>query len=105
VMNIDTSQFKKDLNLNANESLDLQVLQPKLDEWLKDHPKARLEYIHGEQECIELGKHSNHCAIIFGEFNKNSLFETVQTKGAFVRKSFSMGEANDKRFYFEAKRI
>lgn len=105
VMNVDTQQLEKDLNLNPNQYADLQVLQPKLDEWLKHHPQAELEYIHGEEECRELGKKPNHYPIIFGEFEKDSLFEVVETKGAFVRKSFSMGEANDKRFYLEAKRI
>ena len=36
---------------------------------------------------------------------KEQLFPAVQEKGALPRKTFSMGEARDKRYYLEARRI
>jgi len=38
-------------------------------------------------------------------FDRDSLFDVVRTNGAFVRKSFSMGEACDKRYYLECRVI
>jgi hypothetical protein len=36
---------------------------------------------------------------------KSALFETVIRDGALPRKTFSMGEAHEKRFYMEARKI
>lgn len=52
-----------------------------------------------------LTKESNTIGFIFDAMEKNDLFTTVIKDGALPRKTFSMGEAYDKRFYLEAKRI
>ncbi|HWQ50467.1 MAG TPA: DUF1015 domain-containing protein [Terriglobales bacterium] len=83
----------------------LQQLQPALDKWLAAHPKASIDYIHGEKEARELGEEPGNIALILPEFDKSTLFEIVRKDGALVRKSFSMGEAPDKRHYLEAKLI
>ncbi|HWP79686.1 MAG TPA: DUF1015 domain-containing protein [Candidatus Acidoferrum sp.] len=83
----------------------LQQLQPALDKWLAAHPKASIDYIHGEKEARELGGAPGNIALILPEFEKSTLFEIVRKDGALVRKSFSMGEAPDKRHYLEAKLI
>jgi len=38
-------------------------------------------------------------------FDKGSLYDIVRRDGVLVRKSFSLGEAPDKRFYLEARKI
>lgn len=103
--NVDPDAVQRELGFNAANPPDAQMLQPKLDEWLKAHPEAELEYIHGEQECRELGDKPDRLAIVFPEFDRDSLFAVVRQKGAFVRKSFSMGEARDKRYYLECRKI
>jgi len=37
--------------------------------------------------------------------DKSDLFKTVILDGALPRKTFSMGEAHEKRFYMEARKI
>jgi hypothetical protein len=37
--------------------------------------------------------------------SKNELFKTVILDGSLPRKTFSMGEAHEKRFYMEARQI
>jgi hypothetical protein len=83
----------------------LQELQPALDKWISAHPGVSIDYIHGEKEARELGDAPDRIALILPEFDKSSLFEIVRKDGALVRKSFSMGEAPDKRHYLEAKLI
>jgi hypothetical protein len=96
---VDPAGVQADLGFDAENPPSLQILQPMLDEWLKSHPEAELEYIHGAAQCRELAAaESNRLAIVFGPFEKDSLFETVRRNGAFVRKSFSMGEARYKRY-------
>ena len=53
----------------------------------------------------EIGDAPDRLSIIFPDFEKDTLFDVVREKGSFVRKSFSMGHAKDKRFYLEAHKI
>lgn len=105
LFNVDPARLQSEVGFNAANPPSLQELQPKLDVWLKAHPEAEIEYIHGEKDCIELGDAPNRLSIIFPEFDKASLFDVMLKNGSFVRKSFSMGHAKDKRFYLEAHKI
>ena len=53
----------------------------------------------------ELSAKDGAVGILLPKPEKSSLFETVIKDGALPRKTFSMGEANEKRFYMEAKKI
>jgi len=64
-----------------------------------------VDYIHGDDTVEELSKESKRLGIILPKPSKGDLFETVIKDGALPRKTFSMGEANEKRFYYEAKKI
>lgn len=63
------------------------------------------DYIHGIGALKKLCLKENTLGFILPAIKKESLFETVIKDGALCRKSFSMGEAFEKRFYIEAKRI
>lgn len=102
---VNSDQVQCELGFDAANPPDAQVLQPMLDQWLKNHPEAALEYVHGAEECRELGDVPDRLAIVFSAFERDSLFEVVRKNGAFVRKSFSMGEARDKRYYLECRKI
>lgn len=111
LMNLDPADIpaiRKELRLD-DPSLDLQDLQPRIDEWLteyrKTHPAAELEYIHGREECLALGEKPGNLAIVFDKFERGSFFRTVLENGTFVRKSFSLGEAREKRYYLECRRL
>ena len=63
-----------------------------------------VDYIHGEDSVRKLAEGSN-TGILLPDVSKDSFFATISAEGVFPRKTFSMGEAFEKRFYFEAKRI
>ena len=104
----DIPDIRKELRLD-DAQLDLQDLQPRIDAWLseyqKTHPSAELEYIHGREECLALGEKSGNLPIVFDRFERGSFFRTVLQNGTFVRKSFSLGEAREKRYYLECRRL
>ena len=104
VKNIDPEDVKKVI---GEGPYDLQALQPKLDEYLEAHPEAMIDYIHGAETAkkLEAEDPSHSLAIVFDSFDRDSLFKDVIKNGSLVRKSFSMGIADDKRFYFESRRI
>ena len=70
-----------------------------------DYINCEVDYIHGEDVVCELSKNKGAVGILLPVPEKSSLFETVIKDGALPRKTFSMGEAHEKRFYMEAKRI
>jgi len=81
-------------------------LQPKIDEFLKTaSDKAEIDYIHGTDEVLELGTKENSTGILLPPISKDSFFDTINGRGPLPRKSFSMGEADEKRFYLECRRL
>ena len=84
--------------------LPVATLQSFLDDWLTAHP-GRVDYIHGEDVAREFAARSGNLAFLLPPMGKQALFPTVIHDGVLPRKTFSMGEAHDKRFYLEARRI
>ncbi|MCQ2515571.1 MAG: DUF1015 domain-containing protein [Saccharofermentans sp.] len=62
------------------------------------------DYIHGEDSTRKLGT-GNAIGILVPGISKDTFFNTIETEGVFPRKTFSMGEAFEKRFYLEARKI
>ncbi len=86
-------------------SLPVAGLQAFLDEYLPGRPGARLDYIHGEDTLLQLSAQAGTLGFYLPALAKDDFFRTVILDGALPRKTFSMGEAQDKRFYLESRRI
>ena len=91
----------------ATKITDLAVsrFQPALDEFLKTQAGSELDYIHGADEIFRLGQKDGALGILLPPVAKDSFFDTIGSLGPLPRKSFSMGEASEKRFYLEARRL
>lgn len=70
-----------------------------------DDERLEVDYIHGEDVVLDLAKKEGCVGFILPKPAKSGLFKTVISDGALPRKTFSMGEANEKRYYMEAKKI
>ena len=86
-------------------TLEVATLQNFLDEYLKSQAKARIDYIHGDDAVTRLGRQESNVGFYLPSISKHDLFRTIVRDGALPRKTFSMGEADEKRFYLEARRI
>jgi hypothetical protein len=83
-------------------------LQPLLDKAIKEAGDSiSIDYIHGEDELFRLAGGSGVpvCGILLPPVQKAGFFETVARGGPLPRKSFSMGEAGEKRFYIECRKL
>ncbi len=89
---------------NSTTQLPVAVLQPFLDEWLKDHPECEIDYIHGEK-ALEALEEKGACRIRLKAMDKHVLFPSIRKGGPLPRKTFSMGEAKDKRYYLECRAL
>jgi len=89
----------------ARHLLSAGAIQEFLDSFISRHPEAKIDYIHGDSECKAIGRAENSCGFILDAMPKSDLFPTVIKNGALPRKTFSMGNAEEKRYYFECRRI
>ncbi len=80
-------------------------LQNFIDGYLERHPEASVDYIHGEDTVKALAQKKNAVGFLFDGIRKDELFPYVEEHGALPRKTFSMGEAHDKRYYMECRKI
>ena len=91
--------------LAATSKLPVGTLQNYLDDFLKLNPQVEVDYIHGTDSVRELCKKENTVGFIFDGMKKEELFDAVIQDGSLPRKTFSMGHADDKRFYIEGRKI
>ena len=80
------------------------TLQAFLDGYVKDHG-GEIDYIHGGEVTDRLGRQPDSIGFKLPAMGKQQLFKTVMADGVLPRKTFSMGHAQDKRYYVEARKI
>ena len=83
-------------------------LQPLLDNAVgASNGALTIDYIHGEDEVFRLanGIEKPTTGMLLPPVQKAGFFETIARNGPLPRKSFSMGEACEKRFYIECRRL
>lgn len=99
-----TAAGKETLFLDAQQSpLAVAILQPILDDYVRRFGGA-MDYIHGEDVVYALAKGEDSLGIILPGMEKSALFPGVLQGGVLPRKTFSMGQAREKRYYLEGKK-
>jgi hypothetical protein len=86
-------------------NLAVGTLQAFLDDFVKTGGAEHIDYVHGEDVVTGLGAQPGNAGLYVPGMNKSDLFKTVILDGALPRKTFSMGEAKEKRFYMECRKI
>ncbi len=100
---VKNGEQKKVTVTNPTEYLTVATVQKALDSFIAENG-GEVDYIHGEDVVINLSR-DNNFGIILEAMDKCDLYKSVILDGALPRKTFSMGEACDKRFYTEARKI
>jgi hypothetical protein len=90
---------------HASSNLPVGTIQAFLDAFLKAGGAEKIDYVHGHEVTVRLGCQPGNAGIYLPAMDKGDLFKTVILDGALPRKTFSMGEASEKRFYMEARQI
>lgn len=85
--------------------LTVGTLQNFVDEYIAAHEGASVDYIHGVEATERLAMGAGAIGFLFDGMEKDQLFKTVICDGALPRKTFSMGHAEDKRYYLECRKI
>lgn len=87
------------------DRLAVAYIEEAVENYLKQNADAKVDYVHGDDVAKNLGIKEGSISIILPSFDKNLLFKTVAECGQLPRKSFSMGHAQDKRYYLECRKI
>ncbi len=90
---------------NPTSNLPVGTLQAFLDDFVSHGGAEKIDYVHGEDVVHKLGTQPDNTAFYLPGMDKSDLFKTVILDGALPRKTFSMGEAYEKRFYMECRAI
>ena len=85
--------------------LEVGVLQNALDVLVKERKSVDIDYIHGTKALESLSAETGNAGFALPAMDKFMLFPAVAADGALPRKTFSMGEANEKRYYIESRYI
>ena len=96
-----------DITINVTKptsNLTVGSLQQFLDKYIKENG-GKVDYIHGEDVVRKLAAAPDSIGFLLPDMGKDELFPTVIKDGALPRKTFSMGHAEDKRFYMECRLI
>lgn len=93
------------VNVPSNPSDAIKDIQDFIDSYKTKHQNIVEDYIHGDNSLIELTKRHNAVGIFMPTISKDGLFDYCFRRGVLPRKSFSMGNAEDKRYYLEGKKI
>lgn len=97
--------IRHEFNISSFKPEAIADIQRFLDHYMANHNDAGIDYVHGEEHTLEVACKHNGVAIMMPTIEKNELFKYVLTKGVLCRKAFSMGEAEEKRYYIECKNI
>jgi hypothetical protein len=90
---------------HPDSNLPVGSLQPFLDQWQAAGGYAKIDYVHGQDVVTTLGVQPANLGFYLPAMPKSDLFKTVILDGVLPRKTFSMGEAIEKRFYMECRQI
>ena len=81
------------------------TVQRYLDDFLLRHPGAAIDYIHGDDTLRDLANQPGSIGFLLPPIDKDGFFSAVKALGVLPRKTFSMGYANEKRYYMECRKI
>jgi Protein of unknown function (DUF1015) len=90
---------------DPGHTLAVGTFQPFIDGLLARGGASHVDYVHGDDVLERLGSSPGNVGIHLPTISKSDLLRMVVREGPLPRKTFSMGEAHEKRFYVEARRI
>ena len=80
-------------------------MQDYIDNCLTEQLEMSVDYVHGLDSLQEICAKDNCIGLTLPTLDKSQLFEFVIKHGVLPRKSFSIGEAREKRYYLESHKI
>ena len=90
---------------NPSAPLGVGTVDEFVEYFLENHPEARVDYVHDEAAVRSFCEKDGAVGMLLPAMRKGDLFRGVVLGGVLPRKTFSMGHAEEKRYYIECRRI
>jgi hypothetical protein len=87
------------------ERMTVEFFQDFLDGYLAKHPEVTIDYIHGEEAVRQMGSQPGNAGFYMPPLDKSVFFRRMVEVGPYPRKTFSIGEATEKRYYLESRKL
>lgn len=100
-----SAEGEETLSLPPRQKLTVGTLQQFLNHLTARYPQAKIDYVHEAETVRRQSAQPNTTGFLYDCIRKEELFPAVLADGALPRKTFSMGEGRDKRYYLEAREI
>lgn len=88
---------------NPEHPLAIGEVQQIFEEYMSQNPSAHIDYIHGDEAFSELSKQYDNIGFYFEAMDKATFFDMIVKCGVLPKKTFSLGEAEEKRYYLEGR--
>ena len=88
---------------NEDNLLATEKIQSFLDSY-----KGKMEevdYIHGEKDLTDIAEKKSNIGFLLPDISKETFFKRIAEKGVYPRKTFSIGESIEKRYYLESRKL
>lgn len=94
------------IDVPENPFIAIKEIQEILDEYLEKNKFAEIDFVHGIDSLRKIVKNNHDCVgITMPALEREKLLPYIRENGVLPRKSFSLGEAEEKRYYLEGKKI
>ena len=90
---------------NPEHPLAIGEVQEVFEDYIRENPSAKLDYIHGDEAFMELSRQYDNIGFYFEAMEKSEFFDLIVKCGVLPKKTFSLGEAEEKRYYLEGRLI
>lgn len=90
---------------NPKHPLAVGEIQEAFEDYIRENPSAKIDYIHGDEAFGELARQYDNIGFYFEALDKAEFFDLIVKCGVLPKKTFSLGEAEEKRYYLEGRLI
>lgn len=95
---------KESINLPQNSAEAVKIVQDYADSFTQKNG-GYTDYVHGDDSVINICNRESAIGLLLPTLKKEDFFDYIIKKGSLPRKTFSMGEACEKRYYIEMRKI
>lgn len=93
------------VHVSDNSAQAIKDVQAVIDDFIANNKGVKQDYVHGDKHLVSVADKFGGVAVFMPKLKKEDLFRYVAQNGTLTRKSFSMGEAEEKRYYYECRKI
>ncbi len=90
---------------NPTHPMAVGEIQGILESYVEQNKNAYIDYIHGDEAFEQLSKEYDNIGFYLEPMKKSEFFDMIIKCKVLPKKTFSLGEAEEKRYYMECRKL